>query len=247
MMKLDAEKCFVSPCRIIKTWLFLLDRFGDKTCLEKSEFKSAREHYISALFTLGLTERYRKDFWIRIHPNDSTPDASIISLNLDSKNRCYLQISSLEFFEWEAHSKLTLIEAIRRKLDKKAYPTDYNLLCYCHDRTDEIDLIALFEAFRTLHASIGEIWVLSNIGNILLEKDFHGVARIYPDLMTSYFNAIEQFENKKDQTEIIVRHGESYFAGEKILSSEHSTNYCFEYLPVVPVLSKRVMLSQQWD
>jgi hypothetical protein len=221
----------------IAIWLDSLDRFGSSTCLQKSKFKSYREQYICALFALGLSKETQGEYWIRTYPDGTTPDGHLMALTFDTQTGWGGETSALEIFEWEAHSDHTLIQAIKKKLLNKLYPRHYSLLCYIHDKISEIDIGGIFDQLKTINASVGEIWLLANNDDDLHESDYHGIAKLYPDLDVLYFNAFEEREKRKEQVEIIAKLGDSYFLGNKTCSCKNC-HKCF--LERFPLLEARV-------
>mgnify|MGYP001569112675 CR=1 FL=1 len=194
------EDIYLSPCFAIKRFLGLRDEYGDLEAVTNGEYKPEREMWITGVFLLGIGLLTGKEYWLRPNREDSAPDIFAIS-PVGSKKGVVAETQNIEIFEYESHSKGTLIEAIRGKLSGKAYTDNYLLLCYVHDRAgEEFNTKEVCEAVKSISPNISQIWVLTNtLGTVNTE---HVMVQVFPNYILRRYNYIELCKSSK-QIEMI--------------------------------------------
>lgn len=192
---------FLSPAFAIKRFQGLREKHGNKKALSEVEFKPEREMWITGVFLLGIGDLTHKQYWLRPNNEDTTPDTYSISL-LASDKGATAEMQNIEIFEYENHNKNTLIEAITKKLDNKAYPDDYTLLCYIHDRGGEkLTPIEIVKQVKKIKPKIAQIWILANVLNPLTSNE-HMLIQVYPEPIVYKFDYLEAIK-KQNQVEMI--------------------------------------------
>src|SRR5260221_2514347 len=106
---------YLSPFFIARRFEAIRKKYGDEEALKLGKLKAEREIWITAAFTLGLSKLTGKIFWVAANAEDSTPDTYAVSFLGKGKGQVK-EIKNIEIFEWEDHSKDSLMEAIHRKL-----------------------------------------------------------------------------------------------------------------------------------
>ena len=191
---------YLSPYFISRRFEAIREKYGDKQALTLVKLKSEREIWITAAFTVGLSKLTGKIFWIGAYSEDSTPDTYAVTFRQRGKGQIK-EITNIEVFEWEEHSKDSLLDAIRQKLKTKKYPEYFTLLCYAHGHDGKrADLEVIFQALKAEKLGIAEVWLLSSIEDPIND---HTLVRLYPERARIDFVYEAEVKAKHDQAEII--------------------------------------------
>lgn len=198
--KIYPDDVYFSPPFAIKRFLGVREKHGDKAAVTKGEYKPEREAWITGVFLLGLSKLAKREFWLRINNDDTAPDTFTISF-VETEKGVMAEIQYVEIFEYEKHSTTDLVGAITNKLKGKAYPDNYILLCYVHDRTGEIfNTKELYEKMKNFNTKIAEIWILANI--LSETNSEHVIFQVFPDENGCKFDYIKEYK-KSTQKEMI--------------------------------------------
>lgn len=189
----------MSPSFVIDRLKSLVAKHGPEAVLTKVAFKAEREAWIAAVFFLGIMSIENKEYWIAINSEDTTPDIFGISFESIPQgiNR---QVYNIEVFVWGPHSKNTLVEAIKAKLDK-GYPEHYILLCYIHGHAGEKVLFKdLQEQVAALNPKVVQIYL---VGSQEYSVHDYKIMMIHGGAMIINFTLDEQYQLKHTQKDII--------------------------------------------
>lgn len=183
------EDIYLSPRFAIKRFLGLRDKYGNSEAITNVEFKPERELWITGVFMLGIGQITGKEYWLRPNREDSAPDIYAISME-GSSSGVKAEIQNIEVFEYGPHSESGLVGAIRDKLKNKAYTDNYLLLCYVHDRVgEEFKTKDVFEAVKGINPKISQIWVLTNILNVINSE--HAIVQVFPNYTARRYDYAE--------------------------------------------------------
>lgn len=203
--KIYPNDVYFSPSFAIKRFLGLREKYGDKAAVTKSEYKPEREAWITGVFLLGLSKIAKREFWLKINNDDTAPDTYTISF-VETEKGVTAEIQCVEIFEYEKHSKTDLVRAISDKLNGKAYPDNYILLCYIHDRTGEIfNTREVFEKMKNFDTNIAEIWVLANI--LSPANSEHVIFQVFPKENGCKFDYVEEYKQSIQKEMINPKRG----------------------------------------
>lgn len=194
------ERIYLSPNYAIERLYRLYEKYGIKTVFYDSKFQPEREAWITAVFALGYSRITSFDYWLRINPHDDTPDTFMVRFVPDEKgNR--LDLFSIEIFEWERNSPYGLIEAIEKKLENKAYPAYFTLLCYAHNRQGEkLELEKIYQYFQVKPPKIGTLWVLTETDS----KEMPSVlTQLFPGRSQDSFSIENEMVQHSNRVELV--------------------------------------------
>jgi hypothetical protein len=153
---------YFSPCFQLKRFVDLLEKHG-VAALTARQFQAEREAWIGAMFLLGYSQLTKQDWWL-IQAEDDPPDIIALALEEGSRGPVAERLN-IEIFEYEQNSPMNdLVGTIQRKLAGKAYPADYQLVCYVHHHEGEpFNPGEAAEQVQALNPRIRDIWVVASI------------------------------------------------------------------------------------
>lgn len=191
---------YMSPLFVTERWKRIVEKYGIARSLKDIKFQAEREAWFTAIFLLGIMEIDDKEYWVGVNDEDSTPDTFGVTFPRTGRGMSR-NIMNIEIFEWESHSRSTLIEAVLKKLENKSYPNYFILLCYIHSRPMErLEAEKLFQDFKDLKPKIGQIWVICNIFNNERE---HYLFQLYPNKSHVLFDYQETLKKHASQVDML--------------------------------------------
>lgn len=191
---------YLSPSFVAERFEAIREKYGDEQSLKLAKLKAERELWITAAFSLGLSKLTGKLFWVSANPEDSAPDTYVVTFRQKEKGQVK-EITNVEVFEWEDHSRGPLLGAIRKKLTAKKYPDYFTLLCYVHGHDGErADLETIFQTLQTEKLGIAEMWLLSSIED---QGNDHALVRLYPERARIDFVYKEEVRAQHNRADII--------------------------------------------
>ena len=158
------DKIYFSPKKVIGRLSNLFEKNGIKDGITKYEFQQDREKWIAGVFLFGYSKLTNKQYWLQPNPDPkATPDIFAVSLRdpIEGEKGAVMEIQEIEICEYEEHSKKTLVEHIKTKLEKATYGNQTIILCYAHPKPGTgfkpIDIINGLQEAKT---DVREIWIL---------------------------------------------------------------------------------------
>lgn len=198
--KHDYKNLWMSPNIAITRLSSLIDKYGIEKILKKSVFKHEREAWVAASFLLGLREVDKREYWIEIETQESTPD--IYGYYLDViKGNFHRRVFNIEIVEWEEHGG-DILDIIRNKC-KKNYPHDFFLLIYVRRGGEIIRYDDICESIKTISVPFVQIWILAPSSE---NNDYH-LTLIFKNKFQIRFNLNEAIEKNKQQRQFATSLG----------------------------------------
>lgn len=189
----------MSPSFVIDRLQGLITKHGPEAVMTRAVFKAEREAWVGAVFFLGIMSVENKEYWIAINSEDTTPDVFGIAFEPIPKgiNR---EVYHIEIFVWGPHSKNSLIEAIKAKLDK-GYPEYFILLCYIYGHAGEkANLKDLHQQIAALNPKVVQVYLVGSQQHPIHD---YKIMMIHGGAMNINFTLSEQYRLKHGQKEII--------------------------------------------
>lgn len=176
---------YFSPCFQLRRFMGLLEKHGE-TAFTDRRFQAEREAWIGAVFLLGYSQLTNQDWWL-IQAIEDPPDIIALALE-DGPRGAVAQRLNIEIFEYEQNSPANdLIGTIGRKMIGKAYPRDYQLVCYVHHHEGEaFNPGEIAEQVKSLKPRVRDIWVVASIMGD--NPTGYVLVRLYPDPLVHPFD-----------------------------------------------------------
>jgi len=189
---------WLSPNFVVHRMQKIIETYGVYEARDNRRFQHEREAWTTALWGLGLTELYKREYWIEIEMRDSTPDTKLHRLDQSSGHN-KIETYNVEVAEWEPHVD-DLMQIILQKCGS-AYP-DYFGLVILGRSGKLLDLDATIEAIRKIKVPFAEIWI---VGRSLDNRDNVQTVRLYPARVDVAFSLAEALKRTEGQPEIMRR------------------------------------------
>ena len=155
----------MSPQFAMMRFKSAMAKYGQQKVLGESRFQKAREIWATAAFLTGLSKLTEKTYWVAPEYNDQTPDTYGISFKPHPKFESgkIKEVLAIEVSEYEQHAFGDLVEAVKGKLNGKAYPEYYVLLIYAIRPGEKVNLEKVFQELSKEAFSVGEIFLVGSV------------------------------------------------------------------------------------
>lgn len=190
---------FFSPCFQFSRFVGLQQKHGAKVSTD-GRFQKEREAWVAAAFLMGYSELTNQQWWL-IQPDDIIPDILAISPYKVEGGWANERLN-IEIVEYEHHTRSAgLADAIATKLKNKAYPADYQLVCYVHHHAGEpFTPGEVAEQVKGINPRVRGIWVVASIQADDLAD--YVLVRLYPEPYVHRFN-YRKYCAETDQIDIL--------------------------------------------
>jgi hypothetical protein len=187
---------WLSPSFVIHRMRKIIETHGIPEANSSRRFKQEREAWTTAVWALGLTEMHKRNYWIEIETEDSTPDTKVHRLDQSSGHN-KIETYNVEVVDWESHVD-DVMQVIRQKCER-AYPSYFWLLILGRNGKT-LDLDSTIEVVRELRVPFAEIWIIGRPEEAMQKRQ---MVRLYPEKWDLIFDLARALKESEKQTEIM--------------------------------------------
>jgi hypothetical protein len=205
--RINREDTYISPVVFLELSDDTRKEVGEKELLTSRKYKVLREAWIASTFSVALSMGTSKNlgtgnvWWLRPNPEDVAPDFFAFNTKeIIGKDYKEGLNARWEVFEWEEHSKDTLIDAVKRKVGR-LHDGKMSVIGYLTKSNQNLDFKALHLALMEQKPDVLEVWLLAKIKEqnsslVLIQVYPYHYARRVPTTIPNYFKEPYAFIRK---------------------------------------------------
>jgi hypothetical protein len=205
--RVNRNDVYASPIVFIELFDDTRKEVGEKELLTSRKYKVLREAWIASIFSVALSMGTSENlgtgnvWWLRPNPEDVAPDFFAFNTK-EIVGKDYKEgiNARWEVFEWEEHSKHTLIDAVKRKVGR-LHDDKLSVIGYLAKSNQDLNFKALHSALTEQKPDVLEVWLLAKIKEqngalVLIQVYPYFYARRVPTTIPDYFKKPYGFVSK---------------------------------------------------